>query len=165
MLVIAFTAIELVNFSTKPSRAASAQKPEEHHSATGSRRNLHLLSIAPNRMKKGPWLLNGRWVCIRLGDESPFMNRIAGLRIDRVNRGNRISRNRLHPKVERRTMCEANAYLLKGGQEELFLESVDVLENAGQEIRVTSIFGEQKTVKGQIRRMSLVDHKIIIEEQ
>jgi predicted RNA-binding protein len=42
---------------------------------------------------------------------------------------------------------------------------VDVMENSGQEIRVTSIFGEQKTVKGQIRRMSLVDHKIIIEEQ
>ena len=67
-------------------------------------------------------------------------------------------------KMERRTMCEANAYLLKGGNEVLFLESVDVLENTGKEIRVTSIFGEQKTVKGQIRRMSLVDHKIIIEE-
>ena len=62
-------------------------------------------------------------------------------------------------------MCEANAYVLKGGQEVLLLEAVDVLENAGQEIRVTSIFGEQKTVRGLIRRMSLVDHKIIIEEQ
>lgn len=62
-------------------------------------------------------------------------------------------------------MCEANAYLLKGGEELLFLESVDVLENSGEEIRVTSIFGEQKTVKGDIRRMSLVEHKIIIEER
>lgn len=62
-------------------------------------------------------------------------------------------------------MCEANAYLLKGDREVLLLESVDIVENEGHEIKITSIFGEQKTVKGLIRRMSLVDHKIIIEEQ
>lgn len=61
-------------------------------------------------------------------------------------------------------MCEANAYLLREGKEELILESVDKIENEGGRIRIESIFGEQKVVKGQIRSMSLVDHKIVIEE-
>jgi predicted RNA-binding protein len=61
-------------------------------------------------------------------------------------------------------MCEANAYLLKNGKEELLLEAVDVLENEGEQVRMANIFGEQRVVRGQIRRMSLVDHKIIIQE-
>lgn len=60
-------------------------------------------------------------------------------------------------------MCEANAYLLKNGQEELILEAVDILEDEGDRIRIANIFGEQKTLKAKIRRMSLVDHKIILE--
>jgi len=62
-------------------------------------------------------------------------------------------------------MCEANAYVLKDGKEELILESLDTVEQDDGTLKLTSIFGEQKTVKGDIRRMSLVDHKIIIEER
>ncbi|GLI33466.1 MAG: CooT family nickel-binding protein [Deltaproteobacteria bacterium] len=61
-------------------------------------------------------------------------------------------------------MCEANAYLCKDGKEELVLEAVDVLENEGDQVRIANIFGEQKVVKGKIRSMSLVDHKILLEE-
>ena len=59
-------------------------------------------------------------------------------------------------------MCEANAYLLKDGKEELILEAVDVLKNEGDQVRVANIFGEQKVIKGRILSMSLVDHKIIL---
>ena len=62
-------------------------------------------------------------------------------------------------------MCEANAYLWKNGEEELFLESVDILENEDGLIRITSIFGEQKILSGYIKSMSLVDHKIVLEER
>ena len=61
-------------------------------------------------------------------------------------------------------MCEANAYLLKEGKEELILEAVDKVENEGDRIRIENIFGEQKTVHGRIRSMSLVNHRIVIEE-
>ena len=61
-------------------------------------------------------------------------------------------------------MCEANAYLLKDGKEELILEAVDVLENEGNQVRVANIFGEQKIIQGRIKSMSLVNHKIILEE-
>ena len=59
-------------------------------------------------------------------------------------------------------MCEANAYLLKDGKEELLLEAVDVLETDDGQVRIANIFGEQKVVKGTIRGMSLVNHRILL---
>jgi predicted RNA-binding protein len=61
-------------------------------------------------------------------------------------------------------MCEANAYLLKDGREELILEAVDVLENEGDQVRIANIFGEQKVIRGRVRSMSLVNHRILLEE-
>ena len=61
-------------------------------------------------------------------------------------------------------MCEANAYLLKGGKEELILEAVDILEHDEEGmIRIANIFGEQKVVDAKLKSMSLVNHKIILE--
>jgi predicted RNA-binding protein len=61
-------------------------------------------------------------------------------------------------------MCEANAYLLKDGKEELLMESLDTVEPDNGKLRLTSIFGEQRFVEGKISRLSLVDHKVIIEQ-
>ena len=61
-------------------------------------------------------------------------------------------------------MCEASAYWVKDEGEELILESVDVVEPEGEDLwRLVSIFGDQKMVRGRIRRMSLVSHKILFE--
>lgn len=63
-------------------------------------------------------------------------------------------------------MCEANAYLLKDGEEHLVMESVDVVEPEEDGTwRLVGIFGDQKTVKGKIKRMNLVHHKILFEPQ
>jgi predicted RNA-binding protein len=61
-------------------------------------------------------------------------------------------------------MCEANAYLIKDGKEELLLEALDKVEPDEGKLRLTNIFGEQKFIKGKITRLSLVDHRVIIEE-
>lgn len=62
-------------------------------------------------------------------------------------------------------MCEANAYLIKGDENELIMEAVDTAEPDGANtIRLTSIFGEQKIINGQIHALSLVDHKIYLRE-
>lgn len=61
-------------------------------------------------------------------------------------------------------MCEASAYIVKDGQEELILESVDTLENEEGEIFMVNIFGEQKRLKAKIKTLSLVNHKIILEQ-
>lgn len=60
-------------------------------------------------------------------------------------------------------MCEANAYLLKDGKEELFLEALDTVEPDNGNLRLTTIFGDQKFIRGRISRLALVDHKVIIE--
>ncbi len=62
-------------------------------------------------------------------------------------------------------MCEAAAYLLRDGKEELVLDSVDLLEPDNGNIRMVNIFGEQKILPAKIKRLSLVDHKIILEEK
>ncbi|MBU1343958.1 MAG: CooT family nickel-binding protein [Proteobacteria bacterium] len=63
-------------------------------------------------------------------------------------------------------MCEANAYLLENESkpnETLLMEAVDKVEPDGDGIRLVSIFGEQKFIKGRIHSLSLVDHKVYIK--
>jgi len=60
-------------------------------------------------------------------------------------------------------MCEANAYILRDGQEEMVMEGVDILESQEGQIRMTNIFGEEKRIEAKIKGFSLVDHKIILE--
>jgi predicted RNA-binding protein len=61
-------------------------------------------------------------------------------------------------------MCEANAYLLEEDNETLLMEAVDKVEPDKNGIRLVSIFGEQKFIKGHIQSLSLVDHKIYIKQ-
>ena len=60
-------------------------------------------------------------------------------------------------------MCESSAYILRDGEEELILESIDLLENKEGLIRMVSMFGEEKTIKAKVKVLSLVDHKIVLE--
>jgi len=63
-------------------------------------------------------------------------------------------------------MCEANAYIAKNGNEELLMESVDIVEPEEdfKGYRLVSIFGDQKSIRGRIRRMDLVNHRIVFEK-
>lgn len=60
-------------------------------------------------------------------------------------------------------MCEAHAYILKDKEEKKILESVDVVEFDGDEIRLVNIFGEQKTLKGRLARYESTGGKLIFE--
>ncbi len=62
-------------------------------------------------------------------------------------------------------MCEAAAYIIRNGQEELFLEDVDVIEPDGDNLRLVSIFGEQKIIQASIQSLNLVNHKVILIEK
>ena len=62
-------------------------------------------------------------------------------------------------------MCEANAFLLREGKEELLLEGVDILQPEGDgKYRLVNIFGEQKIITGKLKEMNLVNHKILFED-
>ncbi|MFO7748921.1 MAG: CooT family nickel-binding protein [Desulfobacteraceae bacterium] len=60
-------------------------------------------------------------------------------------------------------MCEANVYLLTDNEPELLMEAVDLVEPEEGGIRLISIFGDQKFIKGHIHSLSLVDHKVFIK--
>jgi len=60
-------------------------------------------------------------------------------------------------------MCEAHAFLLKDGKEEKILESVDVVEIDGDEVKLVNIFGEQKTLKGTLKSYHSGDGKILFQ--
>ena len=62
-------------------------------------------------------------------------------------------------------MCEATAYLLKDGREELILKDVDVIEPDGDSVRIVNIFGEQKVLKAEIHSLNLINHKVILVEK
>jgi predicted RNA-binding protein len=62
-------------------------------------------------------------------------------------------------------MCEATAYLLKNGQEELILKDVDVIEPDGDSVRIVNIFGEQKVLKAVIHSLNLINHKVLLVEK
>jgi len=63
-------------------------------------------------------------------------------------------------------MCEANAYFFRDDKEELILGSVDLVTPRDDgSFKLVDIFGKQKIVRGRLKKMELVDHKIVFEEE
>jgi predicted RNA-binding protein len=60
-------------------------------------------------------------------------------------------------------MCEASVFCVKDEKQELVLADVEVLRPEGEFIFLKNIFGEQKRVKGRIREMNLVEHRILLD--
>jgi predicted RNA-binding protein len=60
-------------------------------------------------------------------------------------------------------MCEANAFLLIDGKEEKLLENVDLVSLEGDNVKLVSIFGEQKTLKARLKQYNNTEGKIIFE--
>jgi len=60
-------------------------------------------------------------------------------------------------------MCEANAYILNGIKEDLFMEKVDRVTPQDGQLVLENIFGQKKIIKAHIKELALVDHKIILQ--
>jgi predicted RNA-binding protein len=60
-------------------------------------------------------------------------------------------------------MCEAHAFMLKNGKEEKVLENVDLVSLEGDEVKLVSIFGEQKTLKARLKVYNNTEGKILFE--
>lgn len=61
-------------------------------------------------------------------------------------------------------MCEASAYLIQDGKEELILENVDELHRQGDTIKIINLFGDQKVLEARVKMISFVDNKIVLEK-
>ena len=60
-------------------------------------------------------------------------------------------------------MCDANAYLVKGDAEEILLESVDLVEQEGDEVRLVNIFGERRVVRARLKLFDNSQGKLLFE--
>jgi len=49
-------------------------------------------------------------------------------------------------------MCEANAYIVREGKKNWFLEDISILRPEKDEIYLQNIFGEQKKIRAESRR-------------
>jgi len=70
---------------------------------------------------------------------------------------------RENQKQRETAMCESNAYLIKNGQEELVMESVNLVKPQGEKTWLKSIFGEEMTINASVREMDLTGHRILLE--
>jgi predicted RNA-binding protein len=62
-------------------------------------------------------------------------------------------------------MCDLKAYVTKQGKEELFLESVNSIRVENGEVVMRNLFGEEKRVRGEVREVSLVKSRVIVEQK
>jgi predicted RNA-binding protein len=61
-------------------------------------------------------------------------------------------------------MCESNAYVVRGGEEEKILDDVTFLQPDGDQIVLRNLFGDEVKVKGKIEEIRFMDHKILLKE-
>ncbi len=61
-------------------------------------------------------------------------------------------------------MCEINAFVMKNGAEELFLENVNLAKSEDGRVLLKNLFGEQKVFEGSIKEVSLVKNRIVLEK-
>jgi len=59
-------------------------------------------------------------------------------------------------------MCLAKAYFEKGGEGELILEDVALLEVEGKTVRLSTIFGERQELEASVKQVDLNNSRILL---
>jgi predicted RNA-binding protein len=60
-------------------------------------------------------------------------------------------------------VCDLKAYVRNNDREELVLESVNLIRSEGGEVVLRNLFGEEKRVRGEVREVSLVKNRVVLE--
>jgi len=60
-------------------------------------------------------------------------------------------------------MCESSVFLIERDGEKLIVENVELVEAHDGRVSLIDLFGDKKEIKGRVKSLSLVDHKILIE--
>ncbi len=61
-------------------------------------------------------------------------------------------------------MCDLKAYLKKDNKEELLLESVNQIRAEQGMVTIRNLFGEERQVRGEVREVSLVKNRVVVEQ-
>jgi predicted RNA-binding protein len=62
-------------------------------------------------------------------------------------------------------MCDVKVYVSRQGKEELLLEAVNHLRVEQGEVTVRNLFGEEKKVRGEVREVSLVKNRVVVDQE
>jgi predicted RNA-binding protein len=62
-------------------------------------------------------------------------------------------------------VCDVKVYVARNGKEELLLEAVNHLRVEQGEVTVRNLFGEEKKVRGEVREVSLVKNRVIVDQE
>ncbi len=62
-------------------------------------------------------------------------------------------------------MCEAKAFLVTDDHEEEIMRDVVLLQPEGENYVLINLLGEQKIVRGSIRRIDFLKHTIVLEKK
>ena len=62
-------------------------------------------------------------------------------------------------------MCDLKVYVSRKGKEELLLEAVNHLRVEKGEVTVRNLFGEEKKVRGEVREVSLVKNRVVVDQE
>jgi predicted RNA-binding protein len=60
-------------------------------------------------------------------------------------------------------VCDLKAFGKKNDREDLILEAVNLIRVEAGEVILRSLFGEEKRVRGEVREVSLVKNKVVVE--
>ena len=60
-------------------------------------------------------------------------------------------------------MCDTNAFIMRNGIEEKLLESVERVTFDGDDVEISNIFGEEKTLKARLKLIDTRQNKILFE--
>ena len=60
-------------------------------------------------------------------------------------------------------MCMAKAYLDSGGERELLLEDVALVEFTDSQVRVSNLFGESTEIEAVVREVDFQNGSIVLE--
>jgi predicted RNA-binding protein len=60
-------------------------------------------------------------------------------------------------------MCESKVFLATADGEKLVLEDVTSVRPEGDGYRLVNLFGEQLHVRGRIRELDLLNHRLVLE--
>jgi predicted RNA-binding protein len=61
-------------------------------------------------------------------------------------------------------MCESNAFLKDGENEEMLMKSIDTIEPFEDGLKLVDIFGKEMFINARIKDMTLLNHRIILEK-
>ena len=60
-------------------------------------------------------------------------------------------------------MCDMTAFVVKDGTEEKILESVDLIEAEGDELELSNIFGDRRTLRARLKCFDSSGGKLLFE--